>query len=99
MLNRYAKAPKPVYSHLLELVQDKDYFVLTTNVDHQFQLAGFDKKRLFYTQGTMACGNAPSPAIRKPTIMRKPSAGWAAEQKDMRVPSDLCPTVRIAEGP
>lgn len=49
--NRYIDAPKPVYKELLELVKDKDYFVITTNVDHQFQRAGFDKKRLFYTQG------------------------------------------------
>ncbi len=49
--NRYIDAPKPVYRDLLELVKDKDYFVITTNVDHQFQRAGFDKRRLFYTQG------------------------------------------------
>jgi NAD-dependent SIR2 family protein deacetylase len=49
--NRYIDAPKPVYKELLELVKDRDYFVITTNVDHQFQKAGFDKKRLFYTQG------------------------------------------------
>lgn len=49
--NRYIDAPKPVYRELLELVKEKDYFVITTNVDHQFQKAGFDKKRLFYTQG------------------------------------------------
>ena len=51
LVNRYEKAPEPVYEKLLELVKDRDYFVLTTNVDHQFQLAGFDKRRLFYTQG------------------------------------------------
>lgn len=50
-LNRYIKAPKPVYDDLFSLVKDKDYFVITTNVDHQFQKAGFDKKRLYYTQG------------------------------------------------
>ena len=50
-LNRYTPAPKPVYQNLLELIRNKDYFVLTTNVDHQFQKAGFDKHRLFYTQG------------------------------------------------
>ncbi len=50
-LNRYCDPPKPVYQNLLELVQEKDYFVLTTNVDHCFQKAGFDKRRLFYTQG------------------------------------------------
>ena len=50
-INRYMDAPKPVYSDLYNLVKDKDYFVLTTNVDHCFQKAGFDKHRLFYTQG------------------------------------------------
>lgn len=50
-INRYLDAPKPVYHKLYDLVQDKDYFVLTTNVDHCFQKAGFDKSRLFYTQG------------------------------------------------
>ena len=50
-VNRYMDAPKPVYERLLALVKDKDYFVLTTNVDHCFQKAGFDKNRLFYTQG------------------------------------------------
>ena len=49
--NRYVDAPEPVYTGLLKLVEEKDYFVITTNVDHQFQRAGFDKKRLFYTQG------------------------------------------------
>ena len=50
-VNRYMDAPKPVYGRLLELVKDKEYFVLTTNVDHCFQKAGFEKERLFYTQG------------------------------------------------
>ncbi len=48
-INRYMDAPIPVYRDLLQIVKDKDYFVITTNVDHQFQKAGFDKKRLFYT--------------------------------------------------
>ena len=50
-VNRYVDPPKPVYGEILKLVKDKDYFVITTNVDHCFQKAGFDKKRLFYTQG------------------------------------------------
>ena len=50
-INRYLDPPKPVYNDLLEIVKDKDYFVITTNVDHCFQKAGFDKQRLFYTQG------------------------------------------------
>ena len=50
-INRFTDPPLSVYSDLFELVKDKDYFVLTTNVDHCFQKTGFDKKRLFYTQG------------------------------------------------
>lgn len=50
-INRYMDAPEPVYQELNDLVKDKDYFVLTTNVDHCFQKAGFDRQRLFYTQG------------------------------------------------
>lgn len=63
--NRYIDAPKSVYRKLLELVKDKDYFVITTNVDHQFRRAGFDKKRLFYTQGDYGLFQSVNPAIRK----------------------------------
>ena len=51
MINRYMNAAIPVYEKLFELVKNKNYFVLTTNVDHCFQKAGFDQSRLFYTQG------------------------------------------------
>ena len=64
-INRYVPAPKPVYQNLLSLVKDKDYFVITTNVDHQFQTAGFDKKRLFYTQGDYGLFQSVDPKIRK----------------------------------
>ena len=63
--NRYLDAPVPVYRNLLEIVRDKDYFVITTNVDHQFQRAGFDKKRLFYTQGDYGLFQSVNPKIRK----------------------------------
>ena len=63
--NRYVSAPRPVYEDLRKLVQGKDCFVITTNVDHQFQRAGFDKKRLFYTQGDYGLFQSVNPAIRK----------------------------------
>ena len=63
--NRYIDAPKPVYQELLSLVKDKDYFVVTTNVDHQFQRAGFDKKRLFYTQGDYGLFQSVNPLMQK----------------------------------
>ena len=63
--NRYIDAPKPVYNNLLKLMEGKDYFVITTNVDHQFQKAGFDKKRLFYTQGDYGLFQSVNRKIQK----------------------------------
>ena len=64
-INRYMDAPKPVYQELYQLVKDKDYFVLTTNVDHCFQKAGFDKQRLFYTQGDYGLWQCSKPCHNK----------------------------------
>ena len=64
-INRYMDAPKSTYSDLFSLVKDKDYFVLTTNVDHCFQKAGFDKKRLFYTQGDYGLFQCTKPCCKK----------------------------------
>ena len=64
-LNRFEKAPLPVYEKLLELVKEKNYFVLTTNVDHCFQKAGFDKSRLFYTQGDYGLWQCSQPCHKK----------------------------------
>ncbi|MBQ1376992.1 MAG: hypothetical protein IIY77_03395 [Lachnospiraceae bacterium] len=64
-INRYMNPPKPVYEELFELVKDKDYFVLTTNVDHCFQKAGFDKHRLFYTQGDYGLWQCSKPCHNK----------------------------------
>ena len=64
-VNRYMDAPKPVYEELFRLVRDKDYFVITTNVDHCFQKAGFDKKRLFYTQGDYGLFQCSEPCHSK----------------------------------
>ena len=70
-INRYMDAPKPVYDDILKLVQNRDYFVITTNVDHCFQKAGFDKKRLFYTQAITVCSSAVSRAVRKLLITNR----------------------------
>lgn len=89
--NRYEKAPKPVYDNLLELVQDQDYFVLTTNVDHQFQLAGFDKKRLFYTQGDYGLWQCSKPCHQETYDNEEIVRRMTAEQRDMKVPTELIP--------
>lgn len=69
--NRYDLEKNKVYSGLLEIVKNKDYFIITTNADHQFQLAGFDKERLFYTQGDTDYGSAQSHATRKHMTMKR----------------------------
>ena len=90
-INRYQDAPKPVYKNLLELVQDKDYFVITTNVDHCFQKAGFDKKRLFYTQGDYGLFQCSEPCCQETfdneTVIRE----MVARQENMKVPTELLP--------
>lgn len=63
--NRYVEPPVPVYRKLLSLLEDKNYFVITTNVDHQFQRAGFDKNRLFYTQGDYGLFQSVDPKVKK----------------------------------
>lgn len=97
--NRYLDAPKPVYQELLSLVQDKDYFVLTTNVDHQFQKAGFDKHRLFYTQGDYGLWQCMEPCHQKTHDNEEAVRRMVAEQRDMRIPTELVPHCPICGKP
>lgn len=90
-INRYLDAPKPVYQDLLKLVKDKDYFVLTTNVDHCFQKAGFDKKRLFYTQGDYGLFQCSEPCCQETFDNEDVIKAMTEQQRDMRVPSSLIP--------
>ena len=90
-VNRYTDPPKPVYQDLLELVKDKDYFVLTTNVDHCFQKAGFDKKRLFYTQGDYGLFQCSEPCRQETFDNEGTIKAMMEQQRDMRIPSSLIP--------
>lgn len=98
-LNRYTPAPKPVYEDLLALVKDKNYFVLTTNVDHQFQKAGFDKKRLFYTQGDYGLFQCSEPCCQKIYDNEEIVRQMVEQQHDMRVPSELVPHCPVCGKP
>ena len=90
-INRYQDAPKPVYDDLLKLVQDKDYFVITTNVDHCFQKAGFDKKRLFYTQGDYGLFQCSEPCCQETFDNETAIREMVRRQEDMKVPTELLP--------
>lgn len=101
-INRYADAPKPVYDELLALVKDKDYFVLTTNVDHCFQKAGFDKERLFYTQGDYGLFQCSVPCHKETydnaEIIRKmiEAQGYViAENGETNLPEGIVPKMEV----
>ncbi len=103
--NRYVPAPKPVYDKLLKLLKDKDYFVITTNVDHQFQKAGFDKQRLFYTQGDYGLFQCAKPCHQKTYDNEETIRKMIAVQVETRhgtslqIPSELVPHCPVCGGP
>lgn len=90
-INRYDVEPGKPYLELLELLNDKDYFVITTNVDHQFQLAGFDKARLFYTQGDYGLFQCSRNCSNITYDNEGQIRQMVAEQRNMKVPEPLIP--------
>ena len=98
-INRYMGVDNGTYKRLFELVKDKDYFVLTTNVDHQFQKAGFDKHRLFYTQGDYGLWQCSEPCHQKTYDNEETVRAMFERQKNMRVPSELVPHCPVCGKP
>ena len=98
-INRYMDAPKPVYDGLLQLVREKDYFVLTTNVDHCFQKAGFEKRRLFYTQGDYGLWQCSRPCHDKTYDNEQVVRQMVRDQRGMRIPSELIPHCPVCGAP
>lgn len=98
-VNRYDIAAGKPYMDLLNIVEDKDYFVLTTNVDHQFQLAGFDKKRLFYTQGDYGLWQCSKACHDKTYDNEETVRKMVSEQKDLKIPTDLIPKCPVCGAP
>lgn len=97
--NRYVDAPLPVYQTLLQLVQDKDYFVLTTNVDHQFQRTGFNKNRLFYTQGDYGLWQCSKPCHQKNYDNEKEVRQMMERQQNLQISSELIPHCPVCGRP
>jgi len=89
--NRYEPAAKDTYAKLLQLLDGKDFFVITTNVDHQFQLAGFPRMRLFYTQGDYGLWQCSEPCHNETYDNYETVKRMVEEQRNMRVPTELVP--------
>ena len=99
MINRYMDPPKPVYKDLFSLVKDKDYFVITTNVDHCFQKAGFDKNRLFYTQGDYGLFQCSEPCHEETYDNEKQIRAMWEFRDEMKVPTELVPRCPVCGKP
>ena len=97
--NRYVEPPKDTYAKLLQLLDGKSVFVLTTNVDHQFQKAGFPKERLFYTQGDYGLWQCSEPCHDKTYDNYETVKRMVDEQRDMRVPTELVPHCPVCGKP
>lgn len=97
--NRFDQHLNSLYADLLTLVKDKDYFVLTTNVDHCFQISGFDKKRLFYTQGDYGLWQCSVPCHQKTYDNKEAVLKMVYAQTDMHIPSDLIPYCPVCGKP
>lgn len=98
-VNRYDVPVGEPYSTLLRIIQGKDYFVLTTNVDHQFQLTGFDKNRLFYTQGDYGLWQCSKACHNKTYDNEKTVRQMIAAQKDMKIPTEMIPKCPVCGEP
>lgn len=98
-VNRFTDAPTDVYTRLLDLVKRKEYFVITTNVDHQFQKAGFPKNRLFYTQGDYGLWQCEKACHQKTYDNEKAVRQMLAQQKDMKIPTELIPKCPVCGAP
>ncbi len=90
-INRYTEPPTELYSRLLGLLDGRDFFVITTNVDHCFQRAGIDKKRLFYTQGDYGLFQCSEPCCGETYDNEAVIREMVGRQKDMRIPTELIP--------
>ena len=98
-INRYMPIPKNTYSLLFDLIKDKDYFVLTTNVDHCFQRSGFDKERRFYTQGDYGLFQCSVPCHKKTYDNEEIIREMHEKEKDMKVPTELIPKCPVCGKP
>ena len=99
MINRYMDAPITVYEEFFELVKNKNYFVITTNVDHCFQKAGFDKSRLFYTQGDYGLFQCSEPCHKKTYDNEEQIRAMYEAQQDMKIPTELLPKCPVCGKP
>lgn len=99
MVNRILPGALPLYKKVYRLAENKKHFVLTTNVDHQFFLSGFDEENIFATQGDygliqckMGCHPKTYDAVKMFKQMEQ-------ARQDCMVPSYMVPKCPVCKGP
>ncbi len=97
--NRYQEEGNDLYKALFDVVKDKNYFVITTNVDHMFRQNGFEKERLFYTQGDYGLFQCKTPCHSKTYDNRSAVFEMLKAQKDLKIPSELVPLCPVCSKP
>jgi NAD-dependent SIR2 family protein deacetylase len=98
-VNRYEQHVNDTYDRLFQLVEGRDYFVITTNVDHMFQKSGFDKQRLFYTQGDYGLFQCSEPCHNATYDNEETILEMVRMQKNMKIPGDLIPFCPVCGKP
>ena len=97
-LNRFNKYPLKLYQELFFLVNKKNYFVITTNVDGQFEKAGFEKKRVFEIQGDYAYLQCENACHNKLYYNHNLVNKWLKNTSDCKIPSNLVPKCQVCHG-
>ncbi|MGN1405895.1 MAG: Sir2 silent information regulator family NAD-dependent deacetylase [Erysipelotrichaceae bacterium] len=98
LMNRFYPEALKLYKDLFDLVKDKDYFVITTNVDHQFFKAGFEENRIFATQGDYGEIQCETGCHDKVYDAEKLFYEMDSERKDCLTPSYLVPKCPVCHG-
>lgn len=97
-LNRYEFPSGQVYKYLLEIIKEKKYFVITTNVDHQFIKAGFQSDNIFATQGDYGLLQCKYACHKKLYENKNIVYDMVKIQRDCKIPINLVPKCPVCGG-
>ena len=90
-INNIGAEATKLYKDILKLIKNKEYFVITTNVDDQFYKSGFDENKIFAIQGSyryIQCSQACHNKVYDATEIVKE---MISKTKDCKIPTELVP--------
>lgn len=90
-INRFQVGKTGLYQKLLKLVENKDYFIITTNVEHQFWINGFEDERIFATQGDYGLFQCSEACHDELYYNEEQIKSMLENTVDCKIPSELVP--------